>query len=124
MRTRLPWDVSKPVRVTTARTPPSGACSSCFSLGWVVCNTFVPPYSKEFLSRPVISRISLAARRAILSLSSGVDSPDNIASFTIQPPAIKIASHGSPESSFVRTTEIKSPGNNSSEGTSTHLLSR
>jgi hypothetical protein len=84
----------------------------------------VPPYKHEFLSKPATSRGSCAGRSATDSLRRGVDSPESIASLTIQPPEMSIASHGRPESSFVRVIEMRSPGKSSSEGISIHLLQR
>ena len=50
-----------------------------------------------------MSRISDPSRSSIDSLSSGVDSPDNMASLTIHVPRRRRRSHGTPESGFVRT---------------------
>ena len=46
----LPCDVSKPVRRTTARQPPSGVRMEAF-LSSVCCSTLVPLKSTKFLSR-------------------------------------------------------------------------
>jgi hypothetical protein len=92
-----------------------------------------------FLSDPFISKISDPSRSSIDSLSRGVDSPDNIASFTIHVPRSRRRSHGIPESGFVRTTSqchvlggdggdlrtlTRSPGTRSELRTSSHFPSR
>lgn len=98
--------------------------------GGDTCSTLVPPKSTLFLSAPVISRRSSESRSIIDSLPWGVDSPDSIASLTMQEPSIITISHGTAVSSVERTTHYQpkllmeqiSPGRSSSDSINCHPL--
>ncbi len=119
VRTRLPWEVSKPVFVTIAMAPLSGGVGtpeailgrSSSAVPWVIWSTLVPPQRNEFLSRPSESMVASPGRSWIESFSSGVLSPESMASFTMAVPSTKSMSQATPLSSLVRVAETKSPGN-------------
>ena len=67
----------------------------------------MPPKRRLFLSVPAISRDSVEVRSSMDSFSSGVDSPDNIASLTMHAPWRRRRSQGRPDSSLDRTVTSK-----------------
>jgi hypothetical protein len=121
VRTSCPWDVPKPVFRTTAKQPPSGDVRSTLVDGVGAldsgedCRTLVPPNRTELRSAAAMSSSSCDGRSSIDSFKSGVDSPDSIASLTMQLPWTRSRSHGTPESSLLRMMDTRSPGSRSSD---------
>ncbi len=132
VRTRLPCEVSKPVLVTMAMAPLSGGVGtpeatlgrSSSALPWVIWSTLVPPQRNEFLSRPSESIWASPGRSWIESLSSGVLSPESMASLTMAVPSTRIMSQATPPSSLVRVADTRSPGSSLSLWISIHLPRR
>ena len=132
--TRLPWLVSKPVLMTTATAPLSGGGgtpdeslltplpSSSASLPCETWRTLVPPQRNEFLSRPSGSMRASPGRNCTDSLSTGVLSPESIASLTMAEPSSRSMSHATPESSLVLPALTTSPGSSLSLITSCHFF--
>ena len=89
VRTSWPWEVPNPVRCTTPRHPPSGVDSLLLA-----CRTLVPLNSMAFLWVESTLSFSAPSRSSMDSFKSGVDSPDNIASLTMQVPLISKISAG------------------------------
>ena len=124
VRTSWPCAVPKPVRTTTPRQPPSGVftgdgispvrCKFSGSsqkinkrvLDWVACKIFVPLKRTAFLCAPSTSRFSEASKSCMDSFNKGVDSPESIASLTIQVPLIKSMSAGTVVSVWTRATKF------------------
>ena len=81
VRTSCPCVVPNPVLRTTARQPPSGVI-----LEGVAWRTLVPENKAALLCPPSRSRRSEGLFNSIDSLRRGVDSPESIASLTMQLP--------------------------------------
>jgi len=89
VRTSCPCVVPNPVLRTTARQPPSGVI-----LEGVTWRTFVPENKAAPLCPPSRSRHSEGSFSSMDSLRRGVDSPESIASLTMQLPCARIRSAG------------------------------
>jgi hypothetical protein len=118
VRTSWPCAVPNPVRSTTPTHPPSGGALASLPLRGVgtvpgssaeavtAWRTFVPEKSTAFRCVPSASSRSDGSSSAVLSFSSGVLSPDSMASFTMHVPLSKRMSAGMLVSVDWRTDEM------------------
>ncbi|KAH3669584.1 hypothetical protein OGATHE_002396 [Ogataea polymorpha] len=97
--TREPCVVSNPVFATKAKAPLSGASLIKGFSGEVTCKQDVPPCNRAFLSSPSGWYKSVSSLSLIDSFKSGVDSPESMASLTMQDPSRSTKSQGMERSS-------------------------